>query len=141
MKRMTRMFLSIVLLAGLLWPCTTVYKNPTAVIDVNKTEVTPGTRLYFDGSNSHDNDENGNSIAYYEWYIDDSDTPESEGSRREEFDYRFNTIRDYTVKLTVRDDEGKSASQTITITVKAAKQRYYHLADHLGNVRATACPG
>jgi hypothetical protein len=53
MKRMTRMFLSIVLLAGLLWPCTTVYKNPTAVIDVNKTEVTPGTRLYFDGSNSH----------------------------------------------------------------------------------------
>jgi hypothetical protein len=75
MKRMTRMFLSIVLLAGLLWPCTTVYKNPTAVIDVNKTEVTPGTRLYFDGSNSHDNDENGNSIAYYEWYIDDSDTP------------------------------------------------------------------
>jgi hypothetical protein len=41
----------------------------------------------------------------------------------------------------VRDDEGKSASQTITITVKAASQRYYHLADHLGNVRATACPG
>jgi hypothetical protein len=38
-------------------------------------------------------------------------------------------------------DEGKSASQTITITVKAASQRYYHLADHLGNVRATACPG
>jgi PKD repeat protein len=66
--------------------------------------------------------------------------PKSEGSSREEFDYRFYTTRDYTVKLTVRDDEGKSASQTITITVKAASQRYYHLADHLGNVRATACP-
>jgi uncharacterized protein RhaS with RHS repeats len=135
MKRMTRMFLSIVLLAGSLWPCTTVYKNPTAVIDVNKTEVTPGTRLYFDGSNSHDNDENGNSIAYYEWFIDG--IRKSYGSGREEFDYPFNTSKDYTVKLTVRDDEGKSASQTITITVKAASQRYYHLADHLGNVRAT----
>jgi RHS repeat-associated protein len=81
------------------------------------------------------NDENGNSIAYYEWFIDG--IRKSYGSGREEFDYPFNTIRDYTVKLTVRDDEGKSASQTITITVKAASQRYYHLADHLGNVRAT----
>jgi hypothetical protein len=41
----------------------------------------------------------------------------------------------------MKADEGQSASQTITITVKAASGRYYHLADHLGNVRATACPG
>jgi hypothetical protein len=41
----------------------------------------------------------------------------------------------------VRDDEGKSASQTITITVMAAQQRSSDLADLLGYVRATACPG
>jgi hypothetical protein len=49
--------------------------------------------------------------------------------------------RTYAVKLKVRDDEYQYGYETVYVTVKATSQRYYHLADHLGNVRATACPG
>ena len=99
-----------------------------------------GTYVVFDGSLSHDNDEYGNSITYYSWYVDGM--VKSQGSSASSFGWTFAletgiTEKSVQIKLRVRDDEGNWDGYTQTYTIRQEPGRAYYVKDHLGNVRVT----
>ncbi len=116
-----------------------VYKNPTAIIDVNGTEhvqqdVNGTTYTYrvdnnlsnpfiFSGSRSQDNDEDNQSIQSYDWNITSTFSEDcldinSTGSQSivKLCDEAF-TDGDINVTLKVTDDEAATASTQIVIKI------------------------
>jgi hypothetical protein len=74
----------------------------------------PGDTITFDGSGSHDNDENGQSIVLYEWDLDNDgyfDDATGETASRS-----FSSPGTYTIGLKVWDDDG-GLTDTDTTTV------------------------
>ncbi len=86
---------------------TTVLGSPTAVINVDSTNVFLGFSLNFDGSNSFDTDGN---IINYEWNFGDGDT--GQGSL---VDHVYTEEGVYVVSLTVTDNDGLTDSETVEI--------------------------
>ena len=83
----------------------TVDLNPTT----NSAEVT------FNGSRSYDPD--GNTIQTYTWDFGDDSTPVTVATNPTS--HAYTAAGSYTVSFTVTDDEGESASYSITVSVKA----------------------
>lgn len=86
---------------------------PVAVIDGGQPQYAPLATANFDGSASHDPD--GGAIAHFDWQItqrptgsNSSITPLSPDGSQVAFFVDF--AGDYTVKLTVTDDEGMTGS-------------------------------
>ncbi len=77
-------------------------------------EVLSITEIQFDGSNSTDND---GEIINYIWYFDDYKQPGDEISTEIKPSYTYNYPGEYLVTLTVEDDDGATATDTIRITI------------------------
>ena len=98
------------------------------------TTFMAGTYVVFDGSLSHDNDENGNSINYYVWYVDGM--VKFQGSSASSFGWTFaletgDTQQSVQIKLRVRDDEGSWDSYTRSYTIRQEPGRAYYVKDHV----------
>jgi PKD repeat protein len=75
----------------------------------------PGYAVRFDGSNSYDNDEDGQEITRYDWKFFHNDTwHNSTGSKP---NYTYQTIGNYTVTLRVWDDEGDNDTDTDAVII------------------------
>jgi len=153
-----RFFLSTVILTS-----TQLLANnlpPEAVIQVmpNRTWLYTEEQAVFDGSSSYDQDENGNSITSYYWYVrigSGSYVLKSSGnSTNDDYQVCFelggtayaitsngciamgsNTTA--TVRLKVYDDEGSYDYGYSTLTIKTPAKSRYFITDHLGNIRTT----
>jgi len=103
----------------------------SAHIKVDKTGVCSGDEFTFNGSDSE------GPIALYKWNFGDGTIVEGSGkpdkvSRR--FRGAMGNSKDYTVKLTVEDEKGATASDTVSITVYPLKRYipvYSSLAPYL----------
>ncbi|MBX0288542.1 PKD domain-containing protein [Halomicroarcula sp. F28] len=85
---------------------------PTANINYTPTTPTTDQSVYFNSSESFDTD---GVIQSYEWDIDGDEIVEESGV---EVNHTYNSEANYSVLLTVTDDDGSTANSTITITVK-----------------------
>lgn len=83
---------------------------PTAQPSGSPETGTPPLLVAFDGSGSSDPD---GSISSYTWDFDDGSANASGVS----VDHTFDAVGTYQVELTVTDDEGATATQTLTIEV------------------------
>ncbi|MFC1786832.1 NosD domain-containing protein, partial [Halobacteriota archaeon] len=87
----------------------------SAHIEVDKMGVWSGDEVTFDGSAS------SGQIASYKWNFDDGTIVEGSGKPNVEILHRFRgamgNSKDYTVTLTVEDEQGATASATVSITV------------------------
>lgn len=83
---------------------------PTAIASASKETIPVGGFALLDGSLSHDNDENEESIVLWSWHIDNTTTPEDDGITVERPDamlnHQFFIPGTYQITLTVVDDEG-----------------------------------
>jgi len=97
-----------------------------------------GETVTFSAAGSYDQDEDGYSITYYEWYVDGA--YKAGGSSKRIWTTSFSVSSGQTtvhIKLRVRDDENNWSEQTTSYTVKAKPGRVYYLKDHLGSVRTS----
>ncbi|MFB6178746.1 MAG: PKD domain-containing protein [Halorientalis sp.] len=83
--------------------------SPAAIVTPNPALV--GETISFDGSASFDPD---GSIQSYKWTFEDGTTSSSSVTSR-----TYNTPGNYTVTLTVTDDDGASATDTVVATVES----------------------
>jgi len=74
-----------------------------------------GEEIEFDGTSSHDNDENGKSIERYDWKFFDEDVWHKDLGANPT--HTYNDAGDYTVTLKVTDDEGKTDTDTATVYI------------------------
>lgn len=89
-------------------------ENPTA--DANGPYYgTTGEAVQFDGSGSHDNDENGASIVQYDWRFSDDDIWFNDTGATPSFLY--SEPGTYTITLRVFDDEGNSDTNISMVTI------------------------
>lgn len=79
---------------------------PVAIIEVSDTSPLTGQEVHFDAGESFDPD---GEIINYEWSLDRS---------RESFHHVFQEPGSHTVELTVMDDQGATATDTIVIDVE-----------------------
>ncbi|MBX0295323.1 PKD domain-containing protein [Haloarcula nitratireducens] len=86
-----------------------VNEDPSASIS-GPTSAQVGEELTFDAVASDDG-----SIASYEWDFDDGETASGQSVT-----HAFDSEGDYTVELTVTDDEGATTTATQTVSVSAA---------------------
>ena len=91
------------------------YYSPTATIS-GPFRGEPGIKVFFDGSNSHDNDEGKQSIVKYDWKFFENDSWREELGGRPS--YTYESIGDYKVSLRVTDNEGEQDTDIITIKIK-----------------------
>jgi len=77
----------------------------------------PGYAVNFDGSDSFDNDEQGNSIDAYDWRFFDGDTWHNDIGEYPTHNYL--TEGEYTVSLCVWDDEGENDTATDTVYINS----------------------
>ena len=89
--------------------CWTLIHSPTATISASQTSARVGETLDFDGSGSVDND---GSIASYAW-----DTGDGQTASGAQVSHVWTNPGAYTVTLTVTDDQGATASATVSVTV------------------------
>jgi len=93
-------------------PKTTANQAPNAVATVSQSTVKEGKSVTFDASTSTDSD---GSIVGYEW-------KDAEGtllSTDTVFSHEFAQAGDYTVTLTVTDNDGASSSAQVSVKVNA----------------------
>jgi serine protease len=83
---------------------------PTVSIDAGSTTIPVGADVQFDGSGSADSD---GSIASYAWDFGDG----TSGSTAT-VTHAYDSAGDYTVSLTVTDDDGASSTKTLDVTVE-----------------------
>lgn len=83
---------------------------PTARVSVDSTAVTVNETVSFDGSGSSDSD---GSIVGYNWDFGDGTT-----ATGQTVSHSYDRAGEYTVSLTVSDDDGASATDRVTITVE-----------------------
>jgi len=87
---------------------------PTAIIS-GPYFGTPNEEIQFDATESHDNDENGQSIVRFDWkFSDDQEWQEDLGATPI---YLYTQPGVYTVTLKVFDDEGSYDTNTTTVTI------------------------
>lgn len=84
---------------------------PTAIIGGNSSGVV-GESLTFDGLSSLDNDESGASIVSYSWTTSDGGS----GSGNV-FSHTFSAVGNYTITLTVTDNEGEQDTATMGVNI------------------------
>ena len=84
---------------------------PTASFTANPISGEVPLEVTFDASGSNDPD---GSIASYSWDFDDGSTGSGETAN-----HKFSSTGDYTVELTVTDDDGDSDSASETISVSS----------------------
>ncbi len=108
-------FVSLVMLG--LWGCTrpggsntTTNLPPVAEFTVTAEEVAPFVEIVFDASSSSDPD---GTIVEYRWEFGDGG--EDEGMI---VTYSYFEVGTYRVRLTVRDDQGATATAEKTVTVR-----------------------
>ena len=77
-----------------------------------------GEEIEFDGTGSHDNDEDGETIVQYDWRFFDEDTWHLDLGAAPKYIYYASGI--YNVSLSVLDDEGSSSINTTTVTITQA---------------------
>ncbi|NLK62430.1 MAG: PKD domain-containing protein [Fusobacteria bacterium] len=86
---------------------------PTAIITVDKEVAKVGEPIFFDGTNSFDNDE----IAYYAWDFNLGDGI-LESVRESKIDHTYNEPGEYEVMLQINDREGNGpVTKTIKILI------------------------
>lgn len=83
---------------------------PTAVAEANPTSGEAPLEVTFDASGSTAPE---TEIAEYAWRFDDGSEPET----GEQVNHTFSTEGEYTVELAVADDEGNTATDTVTVDV------------------------
>ncbi|RLE36802.1 hypothetical protein DRJ23_06845, partial [Candidatus Acetothermia bacterium] len=85
---------------------------PVAAFTYSPTSPQVGQAVHFDASSSHDPD---GSIVSYSWNFGDGHTGSGVSVT-----HSYSHAGSYTVRLTVRDDAGMSATKTKTVSVAAA---------------------
>ncbi|WP_330633514.1 extracellular catalytic domain type 1 short-chain-length polyhydroxyalkanoate depolymerase [Halocatena halophila] len=102
---------------------------PTASATVDRTTVMPDEIITFDGSASVDSD---GSILSHEWTFPDDTTATGVSVTRS-----FSTPGERMVTLTVTDDDGATATDSVTVTVESASfEGYCGVASNYEHVRA-----
>ena len=89
----------------------TVGQPPVADIGADLTTGQVPLAVTFDGTGSHDPD---GTITNYHWDFGDGSTPES-GSGLSTVQHTFTSVGEFTVTLTVTDDQGSTDSATVLI--------------------------
>ncbi|WP_460920648.1 glycosyl hydrolase family 18 protein [Salinarchaeum chitinilyticum] len=84
---------------------------PDASFTVSPSAPDPGESVTFDAADSSDAD---GSIASYDWDLGDGSTAAGES-----VSYSFGSTGDYTVSLTVTDDDGATDTNATTVTVES----------------------
>ena len=87
-------------------------RPPVASFSQSKISATVGDSILFDGSNSSDPD---GTINLYQWDFGDG-SPTSSGIN---VAHSYSKPGSYTVRLTVTDDNGNTASSVMTITIRS----------------------
>ena len=93
-------------------PVARISTTPAANGDTLTVKV--GQRIDFDAGSST---ANGGTITEYKWDFQSSSSRESIPDSGETSKHTYNATGNYTVKLTVTDDSGKSASTTMKVEV------------------------
>ncbi len=120
MRRLPSLVVLLVLLAALAIPVSAAGNaSPTAAAGLDQT-VTSGTTVYLDGGNSRDPD---GRIQTVEWSIRDPNGATVAPSCRNCLQPTFtpNVTGRWSVTLTVTDDDGATATDTLYVTVEEAR--------------------
>ena len=89
-------------------------QKPTAIINGTYTGV-PNEEIQFDATESHDNDEEGQTIIRFDWkFSDDQEWQENLGATPT---YIYTQAGIYNVTLRVLDDENNTDTNTTTVTI------------------------
>lgn len=91
---------------------------PIAVISASKNQAKINEEITFDASGSSDDVK----VASYKWTFSDGTS-----STSEKVTHSFTKEGTYTVTLTVKDNKGKSSTQTYKVTVKGTLDNQYKL--------------
>ena len=90
-------------------------KAPIAQVGASATEVRPGTPVTFDPAGSADQDATGSIVS---WKFDFGDgTPPVTNADGSPVSHTFTAFGDFTVTLTVTDDQGAKSIKTIVVHV------------------------
>jgi len=93
---------------------TISYQTPTANAG-GPYSVKKGETIYFDGTDSHDNDEGGQSIVRYDWDFGEGSGWHNDIGSNPEWEYNIKDT--YSITLKVYDDEGEIDTDTAEVAV------------------------
>mgnify|MGYP003132307073 CR=1 FL=1 len=106
-------------------PSSVLNDSPTAVIDGTGASCAAPCQMFFNADASSDSD---GYIASFNWVIDNRSYHTSD------IIHQFDNAGSYTVKLTVKDDQGASATST-TVVVVTAPAAEFALSDQSVTIR------
>lgn len=89
-------------------------ESPTASASASATDATVGESVTFDGSDSNDPD---GSLVSYDWAFGDGTT-----ATGVTVEHAYESADEYAATLTVTDDGGATATDSVTVTVGAASE-------------------
>lgn len=102
---------------------------PMANASADPASATPGESITFDGSGSTDPD---STIQSYEWEFGDGATATGQSVT-----HSYDSTGEWTVTLTVTDDEGATGTDTVTVEVSdSGFDGYCGVADNYSHVQA-----